>query len=185
MQIDATMLTAWASWVLIACTLFAVWRQSKVTRETASVQLFFNIANQYNTSEMKCLRRQFARTLLTPGNKTSLDESVLEFFETLSHLTRRGILDLRMVWSTFSIESRSYWFAAEPFVRTLRSRFNDPTLYEELEWLNRKMVKMEIDRRRKTEAEVQVTQEQRDEFLRSEAEMSDGREDSPQRPSGG
>ena len=180
MNIDASVLTALGSWALVLCALYAVWRQTKVTRDTTSVQLFLNVSNQYQLPEMRRLRGKFAKSLLSSKNKEDMDESVLEFFETLAHLTRRGMLERQMVWNTFSIESRIYWFAAEPYVRTLRGKYNDPTLYEELEWLNRTMVKMETARRHKTEAEVQVTPDQRDDFLRSEANMPTANEEESQ-----
>lgn len=69
---------------------------------------------------------------------------VLGFYENLGHLVRRRALDEMMVWTKFSWELVCYFqciTANGDALAVARTKNGDPTLYEEMEWLNKRFVR--------------------------------------------
>lgn len=131
---------AWAAWAAVLAAFVAVWRQNRAAKRLVGVQLFLQIAAQWESVDFQRKRAQLARTLLADRQALEIDETALVFLETLAHMTGRGLLDRELVWNTFSFDVCSYWAAVIHYVRHVRERFSDPTLFEEMEALNKRFL---------------------------------------------
>ncbi len=60
-------------------------------------------------------------------------EDVLDFFETVAMLTRKGALDVYMVWHTFDYWIERYYAAAEHYI--IARQVREPGVWEDLAWL--------------------------------------------------
>lgn len=116
-----------------------------------SAEMVTSLVAQFNSEEFEKRRRSLAAHLepVTAGKPVSLTSDyglgVLGFYENVSHLVRRRALDEMMVWTKFSWELVCYFQCITMGANALaveRTKNCDPTLYEEMEWLNARFVKI-------------------------------------------
>jgi hypothetical protein len=116
-----------------------------------SAEMVTNLVAQFNSEDFEKRRRNLAAhlELVVSGKPVSLTSDyglgVLGFYENLSHLVRRRALDEMMVWTKFSWELVCYFQCITTEGNALaveRMRNGDPTLYEEMEWLNARFVRI-------------------------------------------
>lgn len=116
-----------------------------------SAEMMANLVTQFNSEEFESRRRSLAAHLepVTEGMPVSLTSDyglgVLGFYENLGHLVRRRALDEMMVWTKFSWELVCYFQCITMNGNALaveRRKNGDPTLYEEMEWLNARFVRV-------------------------------------------
>jgi hypothetical protein len=164
------------TWVLVIVTAIFMWRQTQVAKEAARLQLFVSLTQEWQGLTMRSIRKQFALALLKaedgkPAGGIELDETVLEFFESLGYLTKTGLLDERIVWNYFSFAIMGYCLAAKPVILGLIHSENDEVIYGEFGWLNRRMLQLDQELRGKSEKEIQWPSEKVKSFLQSEVDM--------------
>lgn len=68
-------------------------------------------------------------------------EDVLDFFETISMLTRKKALDLFMVWHTFDYWMERYYSVAKPYIA--KRQAVEPGVWEDLDWLMPRLKKLQ------------------------------------------
>ncbi|RQP38369.1 DUF4760 domain-containing protein [Burkholderia ubonensis] len=179
-QSSAAIVTAWAAIVTAAATVamaiitFGLVRaQIAEAKRSTGLQLFAQLTRDFQDPTMRGLRRAFATKLLSArlypdqAEKPLTDETVLEFFEHLAHLTREQVLETRIVWNYFSVAVEGYWHAARDFVTDLRHRESDTELYCELEWLAEKFAQLTA-RRHGRSAPERPSSDKINDYLRSE-----------------
>jgi hypothetical protein len=159
-------ITAWATVAMVIATIGMIVWQIKAAKAMAKVELSMRLMEQYDSTQMRENRRILARHLLQGmgGAATSM-EPVLDALETIAVLHRREWLDVDITENAFSIPVRYWWCALEGDVAIMRSKFNNKTLYDELEKLAGQYTKAELEKRRHhsiSSADVEV-------FLNSEA----------------
>jgi len=107
--------------VLVAVTatfvaIAAVWCQNKASQDLAKKQNFFQFYQQWESEGMQERRARLAAALLENPNAELIDDSPLVFLETLADATDRDAVDFDLMWTTFYIDSASYWTAAQPYI---------------------------------------------------------------------
>ena len=147
---NATAAIATAASVFVA--IAAWWVASQTVKETRlynTMNLATTLSQRFD--EMKTERKIFATTILSelskdsPNVETIIPTScpVLEFFEDLGYLTRRGLVDHGIVWTHFFWVIERYHIALTSLsptnfncIERLRElEGNDPLLYQEFEYL--------------------------------------------------
>jgi hypothetical protein len=103
-----------AEWVTAAFTaviaitgiiaLIYAWKQLKQFREAARVQHLVRLVEQFENPPLVNIRKSLADKRLRGTAEPPELENLLNFFETIGLLVRRGHLDASDVWSSFS-----YW----------------------------------------------------------------------------
>lgn len=161
--------TAWGTWVAISVTLFVVWRQIRASKQLASLQLFLQLAAQWDSADMQQKRARLARKLLDDPTAVDLDDTALVFLETLAHMVRRRLVDRDLVWTTFSIDVSSYWPVARHYVEHIRQAMSDPTLFEELETLSKSFATNDQVPRGASRSQIGFTPSALESFLEWEA----------------
>lgn len=178
---DAGVSTAWATWTLVAVTVFvlcgsltAVWWQVKCQRRIESAKMVLALRERYELPEMQRQRKRLSGILLIGNPVTHRDDGVLVIFDTVGLLTRRRILELEMVWYEFCWDIVRYWTALRAPVdqiKTLREANKDETLYEELEWLADKLLGYDANRRGISQNSAQPSVAEIQEFLNDERSL--------------
>lgn len=116
-----------------------------------SAEMVTSLVAQFTSEEFEKRRRKLATRLepMVSGTPVLLTSDyglgVLGFYENVSHLVRRRALDEMMVWTKFSWELVCYFQCITMGDNALaieRKKSGDPTLYEEMEWLNARFVRI-------------------------------------------
>lgn len=116
-----------------------------------SAEMVTSLVTEYHSVDFENRRKSLAALLerVDGGEGISIADfssfGVLEFYENLGHLVRRRALDPLMIWNEFSVGlmcSFQCLVLGENALRKLREQNGDPTLYEEMEWLNARFVKI-------------------------------------------
>lgn len=134
--------TALGTWALVLATCWFMRSQLAEAKRATGLQLFAQLVQDYQRPEMRNLRRTFALQCKLAGGKSGVslvcatDETVLEFFENLAHLTLDKVLEEKVVWSYFSVAVEGYWHASQSMIEELRQREGDDKLYERMEALS-------------------------------------------------
>ena len=68
-------------------------------------------------------------------------EDVLDFFETISMLTRKKALDVFMVWHTFDYWMERYYSVAMPHI--VQRQKTEPGVWEDFVWLMPRLKKLQ------------------------------------------
>jgi hypothetical protein len=134
---DSNSLALLAAWAAVAVTLLVVWLQNRASKRLTCLQLFVQLAAQYDSADMQRARANLAAKLLADPTTRDISDTLLVFYENIAILHRRGLLDSELMVNTFSIDVRSYWVALQGFTEYARSfggAYSD--LYTEFERLN-------------------------------------------------
>lgn len=127
--------TALAAWVGIVIAIVVLIVQNRTAKKLTCLQLFLQLAERYDSAEMNFRRARLAQTLLTDRKTLKIDDTILVFFENVSLMLQRGLLDSDLTWNTFGIDVSSYWCALKHYIDDMRTSFKDNSLYREFEWL--------------------------------------------------
>lgn len=127
--------------VSVAAVAVSFWTAHR-QRLTAAATLLTTLSSTFESLEMRQRRATFALMLYTFDKREEIDlystDSVLDFFEEVGHLVKRGVLDKEMAWNHFFWHLERYYQAVSSpvnLIRKARSKHKFPTLYSEAEWL--------------------------------------------------
>jgi len=157
------------AWIPIAISavgtsisLLAFAYQVHRTRFNQSVDLLFRLENDFFGGEKIAQRSLAARNYLAgPDNFAEMDD-ILDFFETVAMLTRKGALDLYMVWHTFDYWMERYYTVAKPYIGARQA--TEPGVWEDLDWLMPRLMKLQAKKGGSKLGEAELTR-----FLQEEA----------------
>ena len=134
---DSNILALLAAWAAVAVTLLVVWLQNRASKRLTCLQLFVQLAAQYDSADMQRTRASLAAKLRDEPHTFDINDSLLVFYENIAILHRRGLLDSELMINTFSVDVRSYWVALRHYVEYARNFGGAYTdLYTEFEQLN-------------------------------------------------
>lgn len=167
MSVDFNALAAWAAVVAALAAVVALWTESRRSRFALGVDLILKLDERFNSEEMRRARRAAAKSLLDKTH-TEADE-VLDFFEMIGFLARRGALDEKMIWETFFYWIYRYWHCAKEYIE--RQREGDPTLWANAAHLYKRVVAIEKCERRCSDADMSLKGESSRNFLVEESQL--------------
>ena len=170
-----TAITAWAACAAVACALLVVWLQNRAAKRLTCLQLFMQLAAQYDSLDMQRTSARLAAKLLSDPTTIEINDSLLVFYENIAILHRRELLDSELMDNTFSIDVRSYWAALRHYVEYMRKTFGDNTFFLELDQLNDYFVKLAQSQEGRDLSSVGIAPEAIQSFLRCEVLRSDER----------
>ena len=125
----------------VAAALIAAY-QVYLSRFSLGVDLTLRLDERFESAEF--LKKRCAAAHAIKGQPGSDIEDVLDFFESLGLLTRRGALDQEFVYSTFFYWLYGYVSKCRGFIAEQRKKF--PPRYGDLLWLHKKLVAIEESR---------------------------------------
>lgn len=167
MSIDYNAITAWAAVAAAITAIIAIRAESKRSRFALGVDLIIKLDERFNSEEMQKARQDAAKSLLDK-TYTGADD-MLDFFEMIGLLTRRGALDEKMVWHTFFYWLHRYWCSANEYIT--KERREDFTVWADLNYLHSRVVDIEKRERRCTDSDLLLSEDSIKEFLEEESNL--------------
>jgi hypothetical protein len=129
-----------ASGIVLAVTFFAIYRQLRLQRSASAIEQLERIEREY-ASEL--FMRHFlklhlaARDGVDPADlPNQATAPILNFWERVGSLARRGHLDMRQLWEGGSaFQCQADWVMLAPSVKKIRRELRNPAIGEQFEWL--------------------------------------------------
>ncbi len=126
--------------MIVALSAF-IW-QVKRARFNQSIDLLFKLENDF-FGTAKRLQRAKAANGMERGDFLEA-EPILDFFETMALLLRRGALDTELVWHTFFYWVDHYYEASRNHIAQRQSF--DPLVWKDLGYLVKQLRQMQTTR---------------------------------------
>lgn len=165
-------LTAIASWALVLVTWVFLRRQIGISREDLKVRLQTTYEEKFDSPAIIAERKKLAEQLLNKEPHDNIQETVMNFYETIGIFFRRGYLDKEMAWSGFSFYAIRWWSATKDYIFEERKiQNNDSTLFEEFETLVDEFYTLEMNERHLSRAQLEPSPDDLNRFLEAEKKL--------------
>ena len=161
-----------ASWVAIVMTWYAVHAQSQNARKLLQTQIAVELDKQFDSAEMRRVRRSLAAQLLAKNGEVS-DYRVFDFFEKIAAYDAEGRIDDETVYGEFAYYTVRYWFASQDTIKSYRKEEGEDAYYQRFEELADRIVRHEAEGHKRKAADVIPSASQIERFLRDEAALPD------------
>jgi hypothetical protein len=116
--------------------------QIRRSRFVTSIDLLLKFESNFFGPEKREIRSKAAKGMLREAADFSEAEDILDFFETIALLVRKGALDSYMVWHTFDYWISRYYEAAKKHV--LQRQQAEPQVWQDFCELVQKMRQQEM-----------------------------------------
>lgn len=125
----------------------AIWQvrsQNEIGHEQLRVSFYLELRKQFDSEEFRRDRRYLAEQFLAkyfqeghiaPPSYDEILEPVMNFFEDMGALVRRGYLDEGLIKDTFSYFGSGWWNASEDYIMNERKTHDDTSLFSDFEVL--------------------------------------------------
>ncbi len=154
-------IAAWSAVIASLVAMIALLLEQRAYRFSLSIDLILKMDERFDSSQMRRTRQAAAKALL--NQRYDKAEDVLDFFETLGMLAKRKALNDEMVWATFFYWLNNYWWAAKEHIWILQKE--DKTVYSYIGDFRKRMLIIEIKKRRCSESDVDPSEESLKAFL--------------------
>ena len=149
--------------------LYFAWSQLRQAREQTKIQHLVQFEREFSSEPLITYRCELAKKRSEGKREPSELYQILDFFETVGLLVRRGYLDASDVWSTFGYTVIILFADSRELVRDLQQE--DPTSYSDFRLLADTMRKIETAEG--GTSEIPSAEEIQD-FWREEREVKSG-----------
>ena len=154
MDIDYTAFMAMLALVGTLIAIYQIWADRRTTRFTIGVGLLTDLFDRFNEENMWKKRSKASKFLIEKSDQTQFSEKddpdvddILDFFEMIGLLVKRGALDPTMVWNTFFYCFFGYYHGAKNYMDACIETKDDQTLWENVIFLYNQLIKIENKKR--------------------------------------
>ena len=163
------------TWALAGFTLWLVKGQLSIAKEQREIQLYLELRKEFD-GHLLSARETLANQLLDEKPHDDINETVMNFFEDMGMLVRRGYLDREMIWDTFGYFARMWWSACRDYVAKERGDLGDldNIFFSDFEYLVERIAEQDVKKRRKTRSELEPSPSAIKAFLETEAQRPAG-----------
>jgi hypothetical protein len=132
--------------------------QNERARLNLELDLLTRLADRFESPHFLSRRREAAKYLLDNAfleedtkmvEVPSLNRSVIDvcsLFEDVGELLRLGVLSIQSVWTRFGVPGKAYWYLCKPGIEQVREEWEDPSPFEEFEYLSRMWAEVDDQR---------------------------------------
>jgi len=149
-------------------------QRAEDSKTDLKVRLHMTMEEKFDSDQMVLNRARLAFWFLNKAPHDEIREPVLDFFESLAILDRRGMLDAELTWNSFSFYATRWWSACKGYVAEERKRQeedpNQPLSFTEFEAFAARLYDKEAQERgtARSEVEAEPDSEETKKFLRDE-----------------
>ncbi len=176
---DLSAAVQWAQLVVAAFTavgvivaLYAIFSQGRAARFSATVENLWRFDDQLHGPEM-CRERVAAAKALQAGKHVPEIVDVLNFFEFVGLMVRKGALDTDAANSNFGYWVIRYWYQCQR--RIADDRATDPTSWKDFERLKDSCERLEAKHQKLHKDRVKPSADALKGFLNEERSLKAGR----------
>jgi hypothetical protein len=151
----------------IIVSIAGIYFQLRQAHLQHSVDLVLKIDDKFDEERFIKKRKAAAKALL---NKTYDDaDDVLNFFESMGMLVRRGAIDEEMTWNTFYYWIHRYRLAAKVYMEQEQKKSLET--WDDFIELDKRMVALEKRKTGGTSTDIEISVEKIKDFLQNEAAL--------------
>lgn len=150
----------------------ALREQQEVARTQLKVSLHMSMEDRFDGPTMLAARARLADQLLSHASTDDMDETVLDFFESLAILDRLGFLLDDLTWNSFSFYAMCWWSALKDYVVETRKEDAAPDYYDEFERFADKLYDRDAREHKTTRAAIEPTADETRDFLEDEKRLA-------------
>jgi len=147
----ATIVAALAAIIAVLIAAYAIWIEGKRTRFSQGLDVLLRLTDEFNSELYREKRRTVAKILLKKidghitindtENLVNMGEDILDHFQEVGLLLRMKILNVKLVYSDYYYWLSRYWECLKDIFA--KSREADPFIWEDAEWLYKKIIGQE------------------------------------------
>jgi hypothetical protein len=167
-----TAVAALAAVATAVIIFFQVRQEARLNRLTMGVDSLLRLSEDWNSPRMTRIRRLAAKALLD-GNPDANVDTVLDWFETVALMVRRGGFDEEFTWHTFYVWMAHYWVAGQDYIRDTQADEGEIT-WGDFSKLMPRLFAREAGSEKWTPAEVYPSMGDVQTFLEDEAQLEGG-----------
>ena len=130
-------LSAIAALVAALAAIVAVWFQARYTRFSVRMDISWQLERDYYYDEAMIARRRTAAKALLEGRTVIEIDELLNFFDTVGMLVRRGVLDQEIAFHGFGRRILCYWEFARHRIEEVRRDY--PTTWNDIDYLVKRL----------------------------------------------
>jgi len=171
----AGMVSALAAVTMAALAVWQVRQTAEQSAFTAGLESLWHLEARWQSPGMVTTRQGAAAALLDGSPTEDVDE-LLDFFELMSSLVNRRVVDEEMLWQELSWPILNYWTASADYIRKVRH--DDPTMWQGAEGMVNRLLAIEARKRHRSPNDVRPSQDEVQDFLTDER----GEADTPECP---
>lgn len=174
MEINYSALSAWATAITVLIAVIAIWLEARRTAVSRGVDILMKYSSEFSSDEFLTRRQRFAKILKKKmkGKLTRKDQNelvalatfFLDHYEVIGFLLRKKILDKQLVYVYYSYTLIGYWRYLKEVIDTYKK--DEPTLWEDAEWLHHEFVK--LYKKRVPAGAVELTDKKIKDFIETE-----------------
>lgn len=166
-DLDYNAITALSGLVAAIIAAAALLAEGKRSRFSIGVDIILKLDERFNTEELRKIRRVAAKSIL---DKTYRDaEEVLDFFEMMGLMVRKGALNEEMVWNLFFYWIHRYRLSANEYIE--KERQKDSMVWANLIYLHDRVVAIEKRISRCSDSDLLLSEQSLKEFLEEESNL--------------
>lgn len=125
--------------VSVAVAALSLRSQARQNRISLATDMLMKLTDQFDGKRMQMTRSHAAEFLRTKSEQTNSSvDSILDFFEQVALLERRGAIDIEFVWHTFYNWLFHYYHLTQQYRAAARA--DDPTVWADLQGLYQRML---------------------------------------------
>ncbi|MGA8303404.1 MAG: hypothetical protein WA691_05020 [Thermoplasmata archaeon] len=139
--------TAISTYVLAIGTLIILLWQVRQAQVLNSANAVMSLRDKFDSTRMRSVRRHISERLLKQHHEDIASLEVVTFFELIGTLTHRKVLDDELVWEAFGTWITAYWWSLRnpvDWVGRLRHDLGDPLIFHEYEWLQARVLALDL-----------------------------------------
>lgn len=184
MNLDYNAITAGAAVVTALIAVYAVMSETRRSRFSQGIDLIQKMSDEFVEPGFQKHRSAAARFLLQSASSpegtqelanqnaferpTSLPlDEVLDFFQFMAVLARKGVIDKELTWNSFFYWLDCYYTLAWDYIVFWRQ--SSPSVWDDIDWLHRQLIG--IEKKHNPQSYHSPTPEMLSVFLSDEAEL--------------
>lgn len=119
--------TALGTWGLVIVTGWFLWRQNKISREQLKIRLQLQMEDRFFFDpHMIAARRKLAEQILCHAPHSKVQESIMNFFDTMGVFLREKYLNEELISESFSWYGTRWWTACKDYIEEENKRPGGP-----------------------------------------------------------
>jgi hypothetical protein len=164
---DTHNILTWIPVLAVSIAFISLLVQTRRSRFTLKVDLLLKLEDRFSSASFKVLRREAAKSIKTRTYDDA--EEIIDFFTLVGLLVQRGALDPVLVWHSFFYWIHNYGSALQAHIAEAQRK--DSTVWNSFVHLHKQVVAVEKRKRKCSDADLKVTEQELAEFIRAESAM--------------
>lgn len=137
-----------ATWKLVIATSKIVATHNETTRASLCVSNQLHFEKIFDDKRMLSERSKLAKQLINQARHEEIQDTVMNFFETVGILQRRGYFDMELAWSGFCYYATYWWISCREYIIQERMLKEDETIFEEFQQFVERLNKFDFEKRK-------------------------------------